>query len=78
MNSFDKYSSEIHPENTSELQLYAKKWKISFDELCRAIVETGTTNTKELRDHIRKGRTDNGQLSVVRMISRHLNFIRRS
>jgi len=53
MKFFITNTTEIHPEDISELQLLAKKWKISVNDLSRAIVETGTTNYKKLKAHIR-------------------------
>jgi hypothetical protein len=51
-----KKSTDLRPENVSELKALSKKWRISLNELCRAIVETGTTNTKDLKAHIKKGK----------------------
>lgn len=51
-----KKSEELHPENIYELEALCKKWSITLNELCRAIVETGTTNTKELKAHLRAGK----------------------
>ncbi len=47
-------SEDLRPENINELEAVSKKWKISLNELCRAIVETGTTNTRLLKAHIKK------------------------
>jgi len=51
-----KKESDLHPENMPELEAISKKWKISLNELSRAIVETGTTNIIALKAHIRKGK----------------------
>lgn len=54
-------SEDLHPENVTELEALSKKWKITLNELCRAIVETGTTDTRLLKAHIKKGKTNLNQ-----------------
>ncbi len=63
-------SEDLRPENINELEAVSKKWKISLNELCRAIVETGTTNTRLLKAHIKKSNTGiNRTFSIKRLYS---------
>jgi hypothetical protein len=50
---FSNPQTRLHPENLNELQKWSRKWSISIHELGLAIVETGTTNIKELKSYIR-------------------------
>ena len=65
MKLFSK-AEELNPENSSELEAMAKKWNISLHELCRAIVETGTTNSKKLKSHIKKVRAKQKLVNSLR------------
>lgn len=58
----------LHPENYSELETMAKKWNVTIHEICKAIVETGTTSTKEIKDHLRKTKFQQNHLRSLRKI----------
>ncbi len=66
MTFFLRSDAVLHPENYHELYEWARKWNITIEELGRAIVETGTTNIRALREHIRRNRNSR---PVVNMYS---------
>jgi hypothetical protein len=63
---FSKNSKNVNPESTSELETMARKWQITIHELCRAIVETGTTNSKKLKLHIKKTKAKQKYINGLR------------
>ncbi len=73
-----KKNEEVHPENILELEALSKKWKITLPELCRAIVETGTTNTRQLKDHILKGKQSIKSSYILKKIYSHLHIVGRN
>ena len=66
MKFFSKNTEKVNPENTSELETMARKWNISLHELCRAIVETGTTNSRKLKSHIKKSKAKQKLINSLR------------
>ncbi len=71
-------NEEVHPENLNELEALSKKWKISLQELCRAIVETGSTNTRQLKDHIIKGKQIIKPNFILSKLYSHLHIVGRN
>ena len=57
MNFLFKNSTVLHPEDSNELQSWSKKWNITISELGRAIVDTGSTNIRDLKKYIRKNKS---------------------
>jgi hypothetical protein len=51
---FSNPQAKLRPENIDELQKWSRKWRISVYDLCQAIVETGSTNLRELKSYIRR------------------------
>ena len=54
MKLFTRKNNELHPENSSELQYWSGKWGITIRQLNEAIVDTGSTNIRQLKDHLRR------------------------
>ena len=67
---------QLRPENPTELESVAKKWKVTVHELCKAIVETGTTNAKELKTHIRRTQTQQEHLRNLRKLYSGMYVVR--
>jgi hypothetical protein len=44
----------IHPENSSEVNYWAKKWGINVRQLYDAILETGSVKLSDIRAALRK------------------------
>ena len=60
MNSYFNKQTQLHPENFNELITWSRRWRISIDELNRAIIDTGSTNTTHLKAHIQRDKISDG------------------
>lgn len=47
-------SARIHPENIQEMQYFTAKWGITLPQLNEAIVDTGSVDIEQLKNHLRE------------------------
>jgi len=56
MNFFIQTERYVHPEDRKDMQYWAFKWGVTTRQLSEAIIDTGSTNTKVLKEQLRKNR----------------------